>query len=227
MLPWRDTRLNTPRRPLPEFVAGAGFTAEGLGHPLLMGGGVRNDVALGGERHLMVVSGSNMSGKSTLLRSVGTAVVMAQMGAPVCAARLKMEPLAMGASISTHDSLQEGSSRFYAEISRLRQILDLAGGTPRLLYLLDELLSGTNSDDRRQGAEAVVRRLTDQAAIGILTTHDLALSRIATDLGPKAANVHFRDHLEGQQMTFDYRMHPGVVERGNALALMRSIGLEV
>jgi len=216
-----------PEAAIPEFVSGGGFHAEGLGHPLLPGGGVRNTVMLGGECQLLVVSGSNMSGKSTLLRSVGTAVVMAQMGAPVCAARLTMEPLAMGASISTHDSLQEGSSRFYAEISRLRQILDLAGGTPRLLYLLDELLSGTNSDDRRLGAEAVVRRLTEQGALGILTTHDLALSRIATDLGPKAANVHFRDHLEGQQMTFDYRMHSGVVERGNALALMRSIGLEV
>lgn len=216
-----------PDAALPEIMDGAGLQARDLGHPLLPGGGVRNTVTLGGECQLMVVSGSNMSGKSTLLRSVGTAVVMAQMGAPVCATRLVLEPLALGASISTHDSLQEGSSRFYAEISRLRQILDLAAGTPRLLYLLDELLSGTNSDDRRLGAEAVVRRLTDLGALGILTTHDLALSRIATDLGHRAVNVHFRDHLEGQQMVFDYRMHPGVVERGNALALMRSIGLEV
>ncbi|MDZ4673315.1 MAG: DNA mismatch repair protein MutS [Gemmatimonadota bacterium] len=216
-----------PEAVLPEFSIGAGFRAQGLGHPLLHGGGVRNDVDLGGERKLMVVSGSNMSGKSTLLRSVGSAVVMAQMGAPVVATSLTLEPLALGASISTHDSLQEGSSRFYAEITRLRQILDLAEGTPRLLYLLDELLSGTNSHDRRLGAEAVVRRLAGLGAIGILTTHDLALSRIATDMEPQAVNVHFRDHLEGERIAFDYRMHPGIVERGNALALMRSIGLEV
>lgn len=211
----------------PEFRAGAGLVAEGLGHPLLAGGGVRNALALGNPARLLLVSGSNMSGKSTLLRSVGTAVVMAQMGAPVRARRLVLEPLAIGASIATHDSLQEGRSRFYAEITRLRQILDQAGGGRTLLFLLDELLSGTNSHDRLVGAEAVVRRLVDRGAIGILTTHDLALTRIATALGPRAANVHFSDELDGQEIRFDYRMREGVVERGNALALMRSIGLEV
>jgi DNA mismatch repair ATPase MutS len=175
----------------------------------------------------MVVSGSNMSGKSTLLRSVGTAVVMAQMGARVSARRFAMEPLIVGASIATHDSLQEGSSRFYAEISRLRQILAMTEGEVPVLFLLDEMLSGTNSHDRRLGAGAVVRRLVEGGALGIVTTHDLALSQIATDLGARATNVHFRDHLEGDRIAFDYQMHPGVVERGNALALMRSIGLEV
>lgn len=211
----------------PEFSPGAGFEAAGLGHLLLEAGGVRNDLHIGGGEHLLLVSGSNMSGKSTLLRSVGTAVVLAQMGAPVRASRLRLEPLQVGASIATHDSLLEGKSRFYAEITRLRQIIDLAGREPRLLFLLDELLSGTNSHDRLVGAEAVIRRLVERGAIGILTTHDLALTRVATELGPRARNVHFRDELEGQEIRFDYRMREGVVDRGNALALMRSIGLEV
>lgn len=212
---WPDVRMD------------AGFEATGLGHPLLREGGVRNDVALTGERRLLVVSGSNMSGKSTLLRSVGTAVVMAQAGAPVAAESLALEPLAVGASIATHDSLLEGSSRFYAEITRLRQLLELTRGDRTVLFLLDELLSGTNSHDRRIGAEAVVRSLLDRGAIGLLTTHDLALAQVAEALAPRAANVHFEDALEEGRITFDYRMRPGVVARSNALALMRSIGLEV
>lgn len=216
-----------PEDAWPEITAGAGFQAEGLGHPLLAGGGVRNEVRLAGECRLLVVSGSNMSGKSTLLRSVGTAVVMAHAGAPVRAARLRLEPLALGASIATHDSLQEGSSRFYAEITRLRQVLDLTAGERTVLFLLDELLSGTNSHDRRIGAEALVRSLVDRGAIGLFTTHDLALARIAEGLAPRAANVHFQDELRDGRMHFDYVMRPGVVERSNALALMRAVGLDV
>ncbi|MFN2326801.1 MAG: DNA mismatch repair protein MutS [Gemmatimonadales bacterium] len=211
----------------PEFKDGAGFRATGIGHPLLAGGGVRNDVTLGGTQQLLVVSGSNMSGKSTLLRAVGNAVVMAQAGAPAHATSLVLEPLAVGASISTHDSLLEGSSRFYAEITRLRQVHDLAGGERTLLFLLDELLSGTNSHDRRIGAEAIVQSLVDRGAIGLLTTHDLALARIAEALAPRAANIHFEDQLVEGRISFDYRIRPGVVERSNALELMRSVGLQV
>lgn len=211
----------------PEFSDAAGFQAGDLGHPLLAGGGVRNEVRLGGEQRLLVVSGSNMSGKSTLLRSVGTAAVMAHAGAPVRAARLRLEPLALGASIATHDSLHEGSSRFYAEITRLRQVLDLTAGERTVLFLLDELLSGTNSHDRRIGAEAFLRSLVGRGAIGLVTTHDLALARIAEALAPQAANVHFRDELQDGRMHFDYVMRPGVVERSNALALMRAVGLDV
>lgn len=211
----------------PEFEDGAGFRARELGHPLLAGGGVRNDVTLGGAQQLLVVSGSNMSGKSTLLRAVGNAVVMAQAGAPVHAARLVLEPLVVGASISTHDSLLEGSSRFYAEITRLRQVHDLAGGERTLLFLLDELLSGTNSHDRRIGAEAIVQSLIDRGAIGLLTTHDLALARIAEALAPRATNIHFEDQMVQGRISFDYRIRPGVVERSNALELMRSVGLQV
>ena len=122
---------------------------------------VRNNVSIRGETRVLLVSGSNMSGKSTLLRAVGMNVVLAMAGAPVRARRLRLTPLQVGASIRVNDSLQEGSSRFYAEITRLRQIFDLAGGDPPLLFLLDELLQGTNSNDRRIGAEGIVRALVN------------------------------------------------------------------
>jgi DNA mismatch repair ATPase MutS len=168
-----------------------------------------------------------MSGKSTLLRTVGINVVLALAGAPVPAAALTLTPLAIGASLRLQDSLLDGQSRFYAEITRLRRIVDLAPASPPLIFLLDEMLAGTNSHDRRVGAEAVLRGLVARNAIGLVTTHDLALARIADVLAPAVANVHFEDCLEDGRMTFDYRCRPGVVTRSNALALMKAVGLEV
>ena len=207
---------------------GALFRATALGHPLIPSSKrVTNDITLGGDLPLLVISGSNMSGKSTMMRSVGVAAVLAQAGAPVCAASLEISPLALGASIRIHDSIQEGSSRFYAEITRIRQIVGLAAAGTPLLFLLDEVLAGTNSHDRRIGAEAVIRSLVERGAIGLVSTHDLALAQIADALGPRAANVHFEDHIEDGRVVFDYRMRPGVVTKSNALALMRSVGLDV
>jgi hypothetical protein len=213
----------------PELADGSPrFEAEALGHPLLPETRcVRNDVRLGDAPRLLLVSGSNMSGKSTLLRSVGVAAVLAQAGAPVRARRLVLSPLAVGASLRVFDSLQEGHSHFYAEIRRLRQVVELTTGASPVLFLLDEILHGTNSHDRRIGAEAVVRNLVARGAIGLVTTHDLALAQIADDLGTRAANVHFEDQVQDGVMHFDYRMRPGVVTRSNALALMRAVGLEV
>jgi DNA mismatch repair ATPase MutS len=168
-----------------------------------------------------------MSGKSTLLRTIGTNAVLALAGAPVRAHSLRLSSLTVGASIRITDSLQAGSSRFYTEIKRLRQLVELTGGPRPLLFLLDELLHGTNSHDRRIGAEAIVKGLVERGALGLLTTHDLALSHIAESLAPRAANVHFEDHIENGRIAFDYRLRPGVVRRSNALELMRSVGLEV
>jgi DNA mismatch repair ATPase MutS len=218
-----------PRDPFPE-VAGieACFEAAGLGHPLLPEARcVRNDLKLGGELRLLIVSGSNMSGKSTLLRSAGIAGVMAMAGGTVRATSLRMGSLSVGASIRTNDSLQDGTSRFYAEITRLRKLVDLASGPRPLLFLIDELLNGTNSHDRQIGAEAVVRGLVERGAIGLVTTHDLALTQIATAMAPRGRNVHFEDHLEDGRITFDYIMRDGVVRKSNALELMRSVGLEI
>ena len=223
-------RFDRPSYVYPEIVESAQPLIDGqaLAHPLLpVDGAVANDVHLGGEPDVIIVSGSNMSGKSTLLRTIGINVVLAQAGAPVRAARLRLTPLTVAASIRVTDSLREGASRFYAEITRLRGIVDAAGGQPPVLFLLDEFLHGTNSHDRRIGAEAIVKGLVEKGAIGLLTTHDLALAHIAETLGPRGQNVHFEDHLEDGKMVFDYKMRPGVVKKSNALPLMRSIGLDV
>lgn len=204
------------------------FRAVQLAHPLLAPGrAVANDVAFGESPRLLIVSGSNMSGKSTLMRAVGLNAVLAWAGAPVCAASLQISPVTVAASLRANDSLREGRSRFYAEIQRLRQLVDLAAGPRPLLFLIDELLSGTNSHDRRIGAEAILKGLLDRGAFGITTTHDLALTRIPEVLDGRARNVHFEDRMVDGQLHFDYRLRPGVVERSNALDLMRSIGLDV
>ncbi len=204
------------------------LAGEEMGHPLLPAATcVRNDLELSHELRLLIVSGSNMSGKSTLLRTIGVNVVLALAGAPVRARRLRLSPLGLGASIRINDSLHEGRSRFYAEITRLRAIMEIAEGDGPLLFLLDEILHGTNSHDRRIGAEAVVRGLLERGAIGLVTTHDLALAEVADAMAPQAANIHFQDNLVEGRMVFDYRIHEGVVNRSNALDLMRSIGLKV
>src|SRR5204863_236187 len=167
------------------------------------------------------------SGKSTLLRTIGTNAVLALAGAPVRARALRLAPVHLGASIRTQDSLQSGISRFYAEILRLRQVVEVGREHPPLLFLLDEILHGTNSHDRRVGAEAVIRALLQHESIGLVTTHDLALARIGEDAALHAANVHFEDQIADGKMHFDYHLRPGIVTRSNALELMRAVGLEV
>ncbi len=221
--------FENPSDPYPTFeVSGPFFHADGIAHPLLpVSRAVANDVRLDGESQMLVITGSNMSGKSTLLRTVGINAVLALAGAPVRAGSLRLSPLAVGASIRVQDSLQDGESRFYAEIKRVRQVLDLASGPIPALFLMDEIFDGTNSAERRVGAEAVVRSLLERKAIGLVTSHDLALADIAVSLAPRATNLHFEDHLEGDRMAFDYRLKPGPVRKGNALGLMRAVGLEV
>jgi len=216
-----------PADPFPQFCSDGGIQFEGeeMGHPLLAEDQcVRNSICLKAPLRALVVSGSNMSGKSTLLRTAGVNTVLAMAGAPVRAKRLSLAHLSLGASIRTVDSLEEGHSRFMAEILRLKQVLELP--TPAF-FLLDELLGGTNSHDRALGSEGLIRALLERGAIGLLTTHDLALSQIAAELAPAAANVHFEDRLENGRLVFDYRVRPGVVTRSNALDLMRAVGLKV
>jgi len=218
-----------PQDPFPELWEGrSSFSARQLGHPLLPAATcVRNDVSVDGDSAVLLVSGSNMSGKSTLMRSIGINVVLAMAGAPVRAGRLQLSPLRVGASIRVNDSLQEGSSRFYAEITRLRQIFDLAENERNVLFLLDELLQGTNSSDRRIGAEGLVRALLDRGAIGVISTHDLALTEIGGQHQGQIHNVHFQDELQDGKIRFDYLLREGVVTKSNGLELMRSIGLRV
>ena len=227
-----------PEYVFPEFAAeGPYLEADDLAHPLVLGRAVGNDVKLGrvpGEDsgpelkeglRLIIISGPNMAGKSTFTRSVGVNAVLAQAGAPVRAQRMVLSELQVAASICVLDSLAGGLSRFYAEITRLKQIYDLTGRDLPVLFLLDELLSGTNSHDRRVGTESIVRGLLRHRAIGMVTTHDLALTKIVDTLDGKAANYHFGDTFRDGKLSFDYRLGPGIAETTNALQLMQSIGL--
>ncbi len=216
-----------PADVLPEVCAETPcFDAEDLAHPLLpRAKAVGNDLHLGTAPQLIVISGPNMAGKSTFLRGVGLNAVLAQCGAPVRAKRLRMSPLTVGASICVLDSLAGGVSRFYAEIQRLKVLSDLAAGPRPLLFLLDELLSGTNSHDRFEGTQFVVQELVRRGAIGLVTTHDLALTAIPETMNSAATNCHFEDTIEDGQLKFDYRLRPGIVQTSNALKLMEAVGL--
>jgi len=222
--------FENPDDSFPELVEGQTLLeAEGVAHPLLpRETAVRNTVTLrrDGQR-LWIVSGSNMAGKSTLLRTTGVNVVLALAGAPVRATRMRLGVLQLGVSMRLVDSLHEGTSHLYAELQRLKSILELSAGPRPVLFLLDEVLHGTNSSDRRVGAAAVISQLLERGAIGMVTTHDLALARIADDLGLAGANMHFVDHMENGELAFDYLLREGAVQKGNALELMRAIGLKV
>jgi DNA mismatch repair ATPase MutS len=218
-----------PQDPFPRFLEGSA-TVRGiqLGHPLIPAVRcIRNDASIETPTRVLLISGSNMSGKSTLLRTIGINTVLAMAGAPVRAASFDLTPLHVGASIRINDSLHEGSSRFYAEITRLRQLLDLTREPLPLLFLLDELLQGTNSKDRRIGAEGILHGFLERGAIGLISTHDLALMDIDTAGSPRLRNMHFQDELIDGRMKFDYTLRDGVVTRSNGVELMRSIGLEV
>ena len=220
-----------PADPFPEFVeaeSGIGFLeGEELGHPLIAAEKcVRNSVRLDAKTRVLLVSGSNMSGKSTFLRVVGINTVMAMAGAPIRGNRLRLTPLRIGTRIRSTDSLQEGRSSFYTEILHIRKVFDAANGAVPMVFLFDELLEGTNSKDRRIGAEGLIQGLLKRRAIGIVTTHDLALTEIAAAVGNVMRNMHFEDQVADGKMKFDYRLREGVVEKSNALELMRLIGLE-
>jgi len=219
----------------PEIVEGAAtFVAEGLAHPLLAASvAVRNDVQLDSATRFLLISGSNMAGKSTLLRAVGCNAVLALAGAPVCARMAKISALRVGASLALVDSLAEGKSKFLAEVERLRDIVALAGGPGSraqgseggCLFLIDEIFSGTNSADRRAAAEAVLRALVRNGAIGALSTHDLALAELAEVPELGGLNVHMASPVEDDPLAFDYLMKAGVNRTTNALAIVRMLGL--
>jgi DNA mismatch repair ATPase MutS len=216
-----------PEDAFPEFSDATEFDATGLGHPLLPAECVRNDVSLGGEKRFLVISGSNMAGKSTLLRSMGTNAVLALAGAPVRASKMKLAPFRVCAAIGTPDSLLEGKSRFMAEVERIRQTLSAVSAGGPVLFVIDEIFSGTNSQDRRVAAEAVLRALIAGDAVGAISTHDLALTEIATIAGLHGENVHMASRSEANPLDFDYQLKPGVNHQSNALAIARLAGVEV
>ncbi len=220
----------------------AEFAAQALGHPLLPAARrVANDVAVGPAGTFLLVTGSNMSGKSTLLRAIGLNVVLAQAGGPACAAALSLPPLALATSILVEDSLAAGVSFYLAELLRIKAVVTAAddaraaggggaeGGGGALLYLLDEVLRGTNSAERRIAVRHVLRHLLSRGALGAISTHDLELAAGEPEIGAAARPVHFRETLsggrEGPRMSFDYRLRPGIATTTNALELLRQVGL--
>jgi hypothetical protein len=222
----------------PELASEPTFDARSLGHPLLGDAKrVGNDVSLPTAGRALVVTGSNMSGKSTLLRAVGVNAVLAFAGAPACARSLRIGPARVATSMRVQDSLEQGVSHFYAELRRLKRVLDLAQEGPAagepdrrpaaVLFLLDEILHGTNSRERVIGACAIVRELIGRGALGAVSTHDLGITALERELGGRVQNVHFEEQVAGESMTFDFVLRPGVVHSSNALRLMRAVGIDV
>jgi hypothetical protein len=218
-----------PALVFPEVIDGpAVFEAEALGHPLIAPSiRVQNDVSLPRPGTALLVTGSNMSGKSTLLRAIGLGAVMALAGGPVCARRLKLSFFLVRTSIRISDSLSKGVSHFYAELERLKSVVDASSGSQPVLFMLDEILHGTNSRERQIGARWVIAELLERGATGAVSTHDMGLCRLSDDLMTRVEQVHFREAVESGKMTFDFKLRPGPVTEGNALRLMRTIGLDV
>ncbi|MCE9667984.1 DNA mismatch repair protein MutS [Myxococcus stipitatus] len=206
---------------------GPRMEAEQLGHPLL-DAPVPNDVALPGPAHALLITGSNMSGKTTLMRAMGANVVLALAGAPVCARAFRLSPLHVLTSMRVKDSLERGVSYFYAEVQRIKAVLDAARAAEgQALFLLDEILLGTNTRERQLASREVLRLLLATGACGAVTTHDLSLTALAEEPGAHVRNVHFRDHLEEGKMVFDYKLREGVVDTTNALRVLRLAGVPV
>jgi hypothetical protein len=218
-----------PAYAFPEVSRGElSFVAEGLGHPLLPTARRKdNDVAIDRPGTALMVTGSNMSGKSTLLRAIGVNAVLAFAGAPVCARRLSLAECAVHTSMRIDDSLEQGVSHFYAELARLKAVVDAVNAGERVLFLLDEVLHGTNSRERNIGAKAVVVHLLEKGAIGAVSSHDLGLASLEEETAGRVRNVHFQELVQGSTMTFDYELKPGVVTSSNALRLMKLIGIGV
>ena len=219
-----------PDHAFPEIADAPCFDATALGHPLIAPAKrVSNDVAFARGGTALVITGSNMSGKSTLLRALGVNAVLALAGGPVCARRLVLGPVRVAASMRVRDSLSEGVSRFYAEVRKLKAVIERARASrvPATLFLLDEVLHGTNSRERLIGARSIVRELVAKGAMGGVSTHDLALGDMEQELPGSVVNVHFEEQVEGDTMTFDYKLRPGVVHSSNALRIMRMVGIDV
>jgi DNA mismatch repair ATPase MutS len=216
-----------PEDVFPELLDGqARFEASDLRHPLIARErSVGNDVALNRATAFYVISGSNMAGKSTLLRAIGLNAVLASAGAPVAAVGARTSVFAICASISIADSLLEGKSKFLAEVERLRAAIHATQAAQPVLFLLDEILSGTNSRDRRVAAHAVIAALCAGGAVGALSTHDLALTEIPDDPALHGSNVHMQSEDADQPLAFDYRLKPGILRQTNALAIVKLMGI--
>ncbi len=218
-----------PQYPMPTVSeADIQFSATALGHPLILREKrVKNDFTLSKRGTTGVITGSNMSGKSTFLRTVGINGVLALMGAPVCANSLSVSRFQIFTAMRTQDSLEESVSSFYAELKRLRQLVELLPADQPIFYLLDEILKGTNSHDRHEGAKALIRQLHRYNAAGLVSTHDLALGELADEMPGSVLNYSFNSDFKDGKLYFDYQLKAGICRSFNASHLMRQMGIEV
>jgi len=204
------------------------FSAQQMGHPLIPAGRrINNDFAVSGAGRAIIVTGSNMSGKSTFLRTCGVNAVLAFTGAPVCASAFEVSLLRLHSSMRISDSLEENISSFYAELRRLRAIISGAESDPKVFLLLDEILRGTNSDDRYTGSVALIKQLTGYGAVAMVATHDLRLAGLDQELPDAIENYHFDVKVNDEELFFDYRLTPGICSSFNASLLMKKMGIKV
>ena len=208
-----------------------GLWAKEIGHPLITQGRVCNDLTIEKSQSILIITGSNMSGKSTLLRTVGINLVLAYSGSPVCAEAFRCSFMEIHTSMRTRDNLEKNLSSFYAELLRISKIVKAAERASKqgvqILVLLDEIFKGTNSADRHTGARILLKKLSREGAFGLVSTHDLELGCLEHEENPGIKNFNFREHYQDGQIFFDYKLRPGVSTTRNAMYLMKMVGIDV
>ncbi len=221
-------RFDHPGWPMPLVSDGTPhYSARGLAHPLLPESRVANDLIIEKPAVVLLVTGSNMSGKSTYLRSAGINLALAYAGAPVCAGSLSCSRMELHSCMRVGDNLGQNLSTFYSEVLRIKRIVEAARAGRPVFFLLDEIFKGTNSLDRHAGAKLLIRKLVRAGAVGMVSTHDLELAVLEEESGGRVKNVHFQEEYRGDRIHFDYRLRPGVSTTRNALFLIRSAGIDV
>ena len=202
--------------------------ATNLGHPLIAPDKrVNNEIDIEQKAAVMLVTGSNMAGKSTYLRSIGINIILAMAGAPVCAKTFECSAVQLMSSMRVADNLEESTSTFYAELKKLKTIIEKVNENAPVFVLLDEILRGTNSLDRHTGSKALIKQLIAKEAAAVLATHDVDLAALQTEFPSHIFNYHFDVQVNGEELYFDYKLKPGVCKSLNASILMKKIGIEI
>jgi DNA mismatch repair ATPase MutS len=224
-----NTAFNNPDWIMPEIVPDYFiFRAKDLGHPLIAENRrIRNDIQILSGGRILIITGSNMSGKSTFLRTCGVNTMLALSGAPVCAAALTLSHVSLYSSMRILDSLEDNTSSFYAELKRLAVMIKRAEQDPRVFLLLDEILRGTNSQDRYTGSVALIRQLSEYGTVALIATHDLNLAGMEKDMPGRIDNYHFDVKVDGEELYFDYKLTPGICRSMNASILMKKMGIRI